>query len=82
MSLKAELGLRDEAEVAEMRGLKIPALRNERCKGLGPPYTRIGKKIFYPLETLKKFLAASTVTPSRPTTLVNGNRPRAKRART
>jgi len=67
------LGLVDEVEVAELREMTVPSLRNERTRGLGPPYQRIGRKVFYPLPELRKFLAASTVVPAGPAaTLISG----------
>jgi hypothetical protein len=76
IDIKKELRLLDEADVAAFRDMSIPALRNERARGLGPPFQRIGRRVFYPLERLKDFLAASTVTPTRPRSLIDGNRKR------
>jgi hypothetical protein len=73
VDLKAHLGLAEESDVAALRGMSIPSLRNERARGKGPPYQRIGRKVFYPLDNLRKYLAAATVTPRRSPTLVDGS---------
>jgi hypothetical protein len=76
VDLKSHLALAEEADVAALRDMSIPSLRNERARGKGPPYQRIGRKVFYPLAQLKAFLARSTVTPGKEATLVNGLRAR------
>jgi hypothetical protein len=78
--LKTELGLIDESEVAAWRDVDIAALRNERAKGKGPPYIRIGRKVFYPLDKLRAYLKAATVTPKRAPTLLDGNGKRRPRS--
>lgn len=35
------------AEAAELRGLKINTLEQERCKGLGPRYFKSGRRVLY-----------------------------------
>jgi hypothetical protein len=79
VDLKTHLGLAEESDVAALRGMSIPSLRNERAKGKGPPYQRIGRKVFYPLDKLRAHLAAATVTPSRAPSLIDGNRKRPAR---
>jgi hypothetical protein len=74
--LKNQLGLVEESDVAALRSMSIPSLRNERAKGKGPPYQRIGRKVFYPLDKLRSHLAAGTVTPSKAHTMVNAAKPR------
>jgi hypothetical protein len=73
--LQSQLGLVAEAEVAALQRMTMASLRNQRAREpyTGPPYQRIGKRIFYPLSELKKYLSASTVTPSRARTLIDGN---------
>jgi hypothetical protein len=75
MDLKNTLGLVEEAEVAALLHMTLPSLRNQRARlpYKGPPYQKLGNKIFYPLDQLKKHLAASTVTPSRSRTLIDGD---------
>ncbi len=74
MDIKTELRLLDEADVAGFRRMSVAALRNERARGSGPPYQRIGRKVFYPLDALKKYLVASTVTPLPAQSLIHARR--------
>lgn len=74
VDLKAHLELAEESDVAAFRRMTIASLRNERAKGAGPPYQRIGRKVFYPLDKLRAYLAAATVTPSKRRTLIDGKR--------
>lgn len=74
VDLKAHLRLAAESDVAELRDMNIASLRNERARGLGPPYQRIGRKVFYPIDKLREYLAAATVTPSKRRTLIDGGK--------
>jgi hypothetical protein len=76
VDLKTQLGLIEESDVAALRDMTIASLRNERAKGKGPPYQRIGRKVFYPLDKLRAHLAAATITPSRAPSLIDGDRKR------
>ena len=80
MDLKNTLGLVEEAEVAALLQMTLPSLRNQRARNQGPPWVRMGRKIFYPLDKLRAFLAAQTVTPSRTPSLIDGNRKRGARS--
>jgi hypothetical protein len=72
INLKERLEVADEDDVCALRGgMAKGSLRNERARGDGPPFQRIGKKVFYPLKSLRKFLEDSTVTPSRASTLID-----------
>lgn len=74
---KTVFGLISEAEFAEMRQCEISTLTNERYKHKGPPWTRLGKKIFYPLKGIKAYIAAGTVVPKpKPATLIDGAKPK------
>jgi hypothetical protein len=76
--LKQMLGMWDEHEAAAFRGCGVAHLRNERARRIGPPYTKIGQKVFYPIDGLRKFLQKNTVDPlKRPLTLIDG-KPRAR----
>lgn len=79
VDLKTQLGLVEESEVAALREMTIASLRNERAKGKGPPYQRIGRKVFYPIDKLRAHLAAATITPSRARSLIDGDRKRRSR---
>jgi predicted DNA-binding transcriptional regulator AlpA len=39
--------LMSKAELAEMLGITIGALANNRCTGKGPRYVKLGKQVFY-----------------------------------
>lgn len=76
-----ELNLISEEDMAKLRRVQSGTLRNERVKGLGPPWVKIGRQVFYPLDKFRKYLAASTVTPSsRAPTLIDGNQKRSQAA--
>ena len=79
LNLKALLDVAFEKDVAELRGVTVPTLRNERAKRKGPPYQKIGNRVVYPLKPLRAYLAASTVTPSKAPTLIDGSRSRRTR---
>jgi hypothetical protein len=73
--LKNELGLAPEADFAELRKVNLSALRNERAKGLGPPFVKVGRAVFYPIKALREYMAKQAVTPSiRAATLIDGKR--------
>jgi hypothetical protein len=74
--LKAQLGLLEETEVCALLKMTLPSLRNQRARNQGPPYTRIGRKVFYPIDKLRVHIAAATVTPIRAPSLIDGKRKR------
>lgn len=74
--LKTRLDMADVNEVAALQNMTVDSLRNQRNRGEGPPYTRIGSKVFYPLKSLRKYIAAQTITPKKTPTLVDGARKR------
>jgi hypothetical protein len=78
VDLKTRLEVAEESDVAALLNMTLPSLRNQRAKGSGPPYQRIGRKVFYPIKSLRKYLEASTVTPKRAPTLIDRARKRAK----
>ena len=60
------LGFYTEAEVAAIYGVKLLTLRNWRCKGIGPPFTRVHRHLIaYPITALRKDLDGRTVRPGR-----------------
>jgi hypothetical protein len=79
VDLKSTLGVAEETDVAALLHMTLPSLRNQRARGMGPPYTRIGRKVFYPIDKLRKYLAQSTVTPGRAPTLIDGSGKRRSR---
>jgi hypothetical protein len=72
IDLKQHFNLAEEAKFAALRGVKISALQNERARGEGPAFRRVGRKIYYPLDEIEKYLAACTVKPTRAPTLIDG----------
>lgn len=50
-------------QVAAILGVKPHTLAVWRCKGIGPKFIRIGRRIRYPEPGLDEFLAAHTVLP-------------------
>lgn len=52
-----------EKEVSQMTGRAKQTLRNDRCKGKGIPYSKIGASIRYRLDDVVGFMEARKVTP-------------------
>lgn len=50
-------------QVAEILGIKPHTLAVWRCKGIGPKFIRIGRRVRYPEPGINEFLAAHTVLP-------------------
>jgi hypothetical protein len=65
----SEPGLFDECwsekELADQRGLVTRTLRAERQAGLGPPYLKVNKKVYYPIPTTREWLAKKLCSPAR-----------------
>jgi hypothetical protein len=51
-------GYMPESEMAVIRGVKPRTLRSERQKGSGPPFVKINRKIFYPIDGFREWLKA------------------------
>jgi hypothetical protein len=49
-------GYISESEMAEARDIAIRTLRAERQRGDGPPWVKITKQIFYPVEDFRAWL--------------------------
>ena len=56
------LDLIPEAEMARERNVSTPTLRRERKNGGGPPFRKIGRKIFYPRDRFEQWLGQDVVT--------------------
>jgi len=52
-----------EKEVAEMTSRSVFTLRNERGKGVGIPYYKIGSSIYYRLDDVVNFMESNKVVP-------------------
>ncbi len=54
-------------EAAAVRRTTTGHLANERARGLGPPFVKMGKKVLYPVRSLREYIEAHTVVPTRRT---------------
>jgi hypothetical protein len=52
-------------EAAAVRRTTVGHLANERSRGLGPPICKLGGRIFYPKDSLIRYIAERIVEPSR-----------------
>jgi predicted DNA-binding transcriptional regulator AlpA len=46
----------DEREVSRMTGRALPTLRNDRHKGRGIPYAKIGRSVRYSVDDVISFM--------------------------
>ena len=51
-------------QVAERYGAKVTALSNWRFHKKGPPYTKVGGKVLYPLDELIEWEKKQTIKPT------------------
>jgi hypothetical protein len=58
-------GYVSESEMAEARGIVIRTLRAERQRGDGPPWVKITKQVFYPVEGFRAWLRTIEQRPAR-----------------
>ncbi|MGO9419915.1 helix-turn-helix transcriptional regulator [Roseiarcus sp.] len=58
-------GYFDEDQMAKTRGRSKRTLRAERQRGDGPPYTRDGRDVLYPIGGYRAWLEANTRRPVR-----------------
>jgi len=82
-TLDERLELITEEAYAAFAGKTIPSLRNDRHLGRGPPFTKLGKTIKYPIAGIREYVEKNTRTPGaaaeRAPTLIESGLP--KRAR-
>lgn len=52
-------------ETAKVRRTTIGHLANERSRGLGPPFVKLGGRVFYSKDSLAEYIAAHVVTPTK-----------------
>ena len=77
VNLNEELGYFTEREMAAFIGCKLQSLRNQRSRGQGPPFTKIGRAVKYPKGKALEYFAAKTVTPGEiAPTLIDGDHSR------
>ena len=50
-----------EQQVSEITGMALSTLRNNRSKGQGIPYTKIGRSVRYDLDDVIKFMEAHKI---------------------
>ena len=62
IDLKERFEVATAEEVAKFFDKTAESLANDRCNGVGPPYIKVGKQVLYPLQGLRKYLEARTVT--------------------
>ncbi len=56
------LGYLSEEQHASFRGLSLRSTRNERARGgAGPPFIRVGRKVFYPVSGIRAWMQARTL---------------------
>jgi len=53
----------NETEVAELTGRAKQTLRNDRCRGRGCPYYKIGGSVRYKLDEVITFMDAHRIVP-------------------
>lgn len=62
-----EVNLLTTTEYAKLRKLSVPTVRDERARGEGPPYIKLGKgrqgRCYYRLEDVLAWLERHTITP-------------------
>jgi hypothetical protein len=51
-------GYLSEDRIAEKRRVSKRTLRSERQRGAGPPFVKLGKQVFYPLDGFRGWLKA------------------------
>lgn len=56
-AVRRELGLLTEDEVAAALGRNVLTIRNWRGERRGPPFVKMGQKVFYLRESVRKHLA-------------------------
>ena len=52
------LELKNERDYAALRECSIRTVQRERSKRIGPPYIKLGKKIFYRVAAIEEWLLA------------------------
>jgi hypothetical protein len=67
-SLRFEIGLLSDRDLAEMLELNTETLQTWRSEGKGPSFTRLGKKVFYRLADVTSWIEANIVRPIAGTT--------------
>lgn len=58
-SLRLEVGLLSDRDLAELLELGTDTLQTWRMEDRGPPYTKLGKKVFYRLADVQLWIEAN-----------------------
>jgi hypothetical protein len=77
--LKSQFDLVTPEEFAQLRNVTTGTLANERSRGEGPAFVKVGGKVMYTREGMRKYIAQNTVNPKAAPTLINA-KSRSKRA--
>lgn len=52
-----------EAQVSAMTGVPVTSLKTERCRGIGLPYVKFGRRVRYRADDIAAFINANSVVP-------------------
>jgi hypothetical protein len=63
-SLRLDIGLLSDRDLADMLELNTETLQTWRSEGKGPAFTRLGKKVFYRLADVTSWIQANVVNPA------------------
>lgn len=77
--IASTLGLVSEEQYAKLRNIQLGQVRNERSAGRGPAYVKLGKRVMYPLEAVRRYICENTITPTSAATLIDGTPRRGRR---
>jgi len=55
--------LLNERQATKVLGVAVQTLRNWRCLRVGPPYVKIGRRVFYLMDDLKHYVNAHRIIP-------------------
>lgn len=51
----------EEKEYAAQRGVSVRTVQRERALRIGPPFIKLGRKVFYRSESIREWLLAQEV---------------------
>lgn len=52
-----------EKQVEAATGVPVASLKTDRCRGVGMPYVKLGRRVRYRADDLAEYIAANTVEP-------------------
>lgn len=65
----------NEKEVSRLLRLSPATLRSWRCRGKGPVFVKVGRRVLYPLPELEQFIGYKLEPPEAGGTYVNEGQP-------